>query len=248
MTLKLGLTSLFMCLYLLTYAQGGTITYNQKYNWLNIMGKLPYLSQEEKDRMKMVYGKNDDGDKGDDYILTFNDEGNIYQRKEKEDNYGYSWGEEDDILIRDTKNRTTKDIRILLGKKYLIEDEIPKYRWKILNELKDVAGYVCMKAETRDTVNNIHIYAWFTDKIPYLVGPEGFTGLPGTILALDFNDDDINITATKVQIEKENVVTLPIPKKIKGKKITYEEYFSRKKKHITLSVAGRRNPYWEVRY
>jgi hypothetical protein len=34
----------------------------------------------------------------------------------------------------------------------------------------------------------------------------------------------------------------------KGKKILYDEYNSRKKKHIALSIAGRRNPFWDVRY
>jgi GLPGLI family protein len=77
---------------------------------------------------------------------------------------------------------------------------IPKYKWKILNELKDIEGYVCMKAETKDTVNNVVIHAWFTDKIPVMSGPEGFSGLPGMILALDFNDDDVNIVATKVDM------------------------------------------------
>lgn len=235
-------------LQIILQAQGGTITFNQKYNWTNIVTKMPYLSQEEKDRIKLTWGNDDDDNKGDNYELIFNDEGNIYRKKEREENYGYSWGDEDDILIRDAKSKTTKDIRILLGKKYLIEDETPKYRWKILNELKDVAGYVCMKAETKDTVNNIIIHAWFTDKIPNMIGPEGFTGLPGMILALDYNIDDVNIVATKIQLETGKPVVLPLPKKIKGKKIFYEEYNARKKKHIALSVAGRRNPFWDVRY
>jgi hypothetical protein len=64
--------------------------------------------------------------KGEDFILTFNKEGSTYIRKEKTENYGYSWDEEEDIFIRDHKNKKTKDIRILLGKKYIIEDEYPK--------------------------------------------------------------------------------------------------------------------------
>jgi GLPGLI family protein len=238
----------FISLQFAVKAQGGTITFKQRYNWSNIATKMPYLSQEERDRIKLVWGKDNDDNKGQDYILTFNTEGNIYQKKEKDENFGYSWGEEDDILIRDTKTKTTQDIRILLGKKYLIEDEIPRYKWKILNELKDVAGYVCMKAETKDTINDVIIHAWFTDKIPYMSGPEGFTGLPGMILSLDYNHDDVNIFATKIQIETDKPVILPLPKKIKGKKILYVEYNARKKKHIALSVTGRRNPYWDVRY
>jgi len=227
--------------------QEGTIVFNRKYHWVNIASKLPYLSQEEKDRIQLTWG-NDTDNKGEDFLLTFNTDGSIYTKKETEENYGYSWGEEDDIFIRNHKTKMTRDIRILLGKKYLIEDVIPKYKWKMLNELKEIAGYVCMKAETKDTINNISIYAWYTDKIPVMTGPEGFSGLPGMILALDFNTDDVNIMATKVELVTDKPVILPLPKKIKGKNILYEEYNSRKKKHIQLSVEGRRNPFWEVRY
>jgi GLPGLI family protein len=239
--------SYLTCLSFISSGQGGTITFNRKYHWVNIASKLPYLSQEERDRMKLTWGDDDD-DKGDDFLLTYNAEGSIYTSKVNDDNYGYSWGEEDDVFIRDHTTKTTRDIRILLGKKYLIEDVIPKYKWKILNELKDIAGYVCMKAETRDTISNILIHAWFTDKISVMSGPEGFSGLPGMILALDFNTDDVNIMATKVELLSDKTVALPLPKKIKGKNILYEEYNARKKKHIKLSVEGRRNPYWEVRY
>ena len=231
----------------LVSGQEGTITFNRKYHWVNIVSKMPYLSLEEKDRIKLSWG-NDSENKGEDFILTFNKEGSTYIRKEKTENYGYSWDEEEDIFIRDHIGKKTKDIRILLGKKYIIEDDFPKFKWKILNELKDVEGYVCMKAETKDTVNNVIIHAWFTDKIPVMSGPEGFSGLPGMILALDFNDDDVNIVATKVDMAPQKPVVLPIPKKIKGKSILYAEFYSRKKKHINLSVQGRRNPYWDVRY
>ncbi|MBK9255144.1 MAG: GLPGLI family protein [Saprospiraceae bacterium] len=242
----------FLFIYFISHSfisigQGGKITFNRKYHWINIASKLPYLSNEEKDRIKLTWGKDDDYE-GEDFLLTFNTAGSVYSIIEKDENYGYSWGEEDDLLIRHFNNKTTSDVRILLGKKYLIEDDIPKYKWKILNELKDIAGYVCMKAETKDTVSNIVIHAWFTDKIPVMSGPEGFSGLPGMILALDFNTDDVNIIATKVELISDKPVDLPVPKKLKGKKILYSEYNARKMKHIKLSVEGRRNPYWEIRY
>jgi GLPGLI family protein len=237
-----------MALTTLVFGQGGTITFNKKFSWSNIVSKMPYLSQEEKDRIKLTWGKEDENDKGEDFVLTFDKMGSVYAKKEKDENYGYSWGDEDDIFIRDHLQKTTKDIRILLGKKYILEDVIPKYKWKILNELKEVAGYICMKAETKDTVNDIIISAWFSDKIPVMSGPEGFAGLPGMILSLEYNTDDVIITASKVDMISDKPVVLPIPKKIKGKSILYFEYNARKKKHIQLSIAGRRNPYWEMRY
>jgi GLPGLI family protein len=227
--------------------QGGTITYNQKYYWLNIVSKMSFISKEEKDRMQLIWG-NETDNKGQDYILTWNDDGNIYQEVESKDNIGFSWRSEEDILIRNSKTKKTKDIRFLLGNKYLIEDDLPKYKWKILNELRDIAGYVCMKAETIDTITKAPIHAWFTDKIPARLGPEGFLGLPGMILAMEFNTDDVTIEATKIEIIKDKPVVLPLPKKIKGKMISYQEYYNRKRKHYKLSIQGKRNPFWDLRY
>ena len=231
-----------------SFAQGGKIVYNRKYNWINIATKLPYLSQEEKDRIKTYWGKEDEDNKGTNFLLTYNDSGSVYKEMEKVENLGYDWSDEEDIFIRDFDQKTTKDIRILLGKKYVIEDDIPRYKWKILNELKDIGGYVCMKAELKDTINDVVIQAWFTDKLPGSLGPEGFGGLPGTILALDFNDDDVNIIGTKIEVIEDAKVELPFPKKIKGKPLKYAEYYAKKKKHILLSIEGKRNPYWEMRY
>ncbi|MGB4959765.1 MAG: hypothetical protein WBO36_09830, partial [Saprospiraceae bacterium] len=90
-------------------AQSGTITFNRKYHWINIASKLPYLSKEEKDRMQLTWGKMGDN-KGEDFLLTFNPEGSVYVAKEKTENYGYSWGEEEDVFIRDFQNKKTKDI------------------------------------------------------------------------------------------------------------------------------------------
>jgi GLPGLI family protein len=237
-----------LCIVVLkSYGQSGIITYNKKYYWANIAAKMPFLSVEEKDRILLTWGSDDGDYKGQDYQLAFNNTGSVYRMKEKEENYGYSWGEDEDVFIRNFENRTTSDQRELLGKLYLIEEEIPKIKWKILNELKEVAGYVCMKAETRDTVYDIVITAWFTDKIKCSGGPEGFGGLPGTILELIYNTDDMHIIATKTELSEEQI-KLPLPKKVKGKKVTYQEYNSKKKKHITLSIAGRRNPFWELRY
>lgn len=228
------------------YGQQGTIVFNRKENWINITSKLPYLSLEEKDRIKLTWGKNKD-DKGDDYLYTFNGKGNMYQEMEKKENYGYYWDSESDIVVRDLETKKTKDIKILLGSQYVVEDDIPRIKWKILNEIKEIAGYLCMKAETYDTVNQVVVHAWFTDKIPYFGGPEGFSGLPGMILAIEFNTDDVQIIATKVSLTEEPPV-LPLPKKFKGKKVSISEFNQKKKKHIILSKEGRRNPYWDVRY
>jgi len=101
-------------LYMQSHTQGGTITYNKKYNWANVASKMPYLSVEEKDRILLTWGSNKDY-KGTDFILAFTKSASVYKQKEKEENFGYSWGEDEDVLVRNFDTRTTKDVRELLG-------------------------------------------------------------------------------------------------------------------------------------
>ncbi|MBK6365453.1 MAG: hypothetical protein IPF52_19035 [Saprospiraceae bacterium] len=66
-----------------SYGQGGIITYNKKYYWANIASKMPYISAEERDRIRLTWGSDDSDYKGTDYVLTFNTGGSVYKIKEK---------------------------------------------------------------------------------------------------------------------------------------------------------------------
>lgn len=223
----------------------GTIEFDRKMNWINVMSKLPYMTKEEIDRNRLTWGKMEGN--GQPYILHFNQNNSLYTYAEQENEYGYSWRQDDYVIIRDYENKTVHDKVDFLGKTYILNEDTPRMKWKILNEIKEVAGYLCMKAETYDPVKDIKIHAWFSDEIPVYGGPEGFSGLPGMILGLTFNDDDMIIEATKVNFTEEPV-ELPVPKKMKGKKITIEELNAKKKKYIVETIEGRKNPYWQMRY
>jgi GLPGLI family protein len=134
----------------------------------------------------------------------------------------------------------------MLGKTYIVDDTLHTPTWKILNQIKEVAGYICMKAETVDTVKNQKITAWFAQDIPVMAGPERYFGLPGLILELDINEGDVTIVASKVEFKKlTNEFNL---KKIKGKKISDAEYTKIIADFIKDSIKGERNPYWGLRY
>lgn len=225
----------------------GMITYNRKTDWISIMAKLPYLSSEEVDRMRLTWGNNDD-DKGDNYELYIKDNKSLYTYKEEEQSEsGWSWKKGEFILIRDYKDKKVKDIRDEFGAQFLIEDDMPKTKWKILNEIKEIEGYLCMKAETKDTIKGQTIHAWFTDGIPFMGGPEGFGGLPGMILELDINDGDAIVTATSIDL-KSPIDKLPVPKKMKGKKVDYTKLNKMREDFIAESVEGQKNPFWRMRY
>lgn len=224
----------------------GVVTYNRKTDWVSIASKLPYMTKEQIDRWKLTRGNREN--KGSDYNLSFKDNKSIYTHKEVADgDGGYSWKKSQLILTRDYSDGTLKDLREEISTTFLVEEEIPKTKWKILNEIKEIEGYLCMKAETTNELKGQTIHAWFTDAIPFNGGPEGFGGLPGLILELDINQGDAMITATKVDLETP-LQKLPYPKKMKGKKTTIAELDTRLEQYIAESVEGNKNPFWRIRY
>ena len=118
---------------------------------------------------------------------------------------------------------------------------------KVMNKIKEIAGYMCMMAVTEDTIKDQKITAWFADNLPVTAGPELYGGLPGMILELDINDGDITVTAKKVEM-KTITEEIGVPKKLKGKKITNQQYDQLLSTHIRDSIKAHRNPYWALPY
>lgn len=247
---KLLLAIVFLCFFGGAFAQNtsGTIRFERKTYWIEIMSKLPWITQQDVDRDRVSWGKNQGRPQP--YMLYFTKDMSLYQRLDEESEYTYSWRKDLYILIRNYNTKKSEDIVETFGKKYSIEDDIPKYKWKILNEIKEVAGYLCMKAETYDPVKDQTIVAWFSDAIPSQAGPEGFGGLPGMILEININNGCLIVVATDVNIDDtEIVVPLPDRKtKKRAKKINRVDFNAKMKKFIDDSIEGRKNPYWTVRY
>ncbi len=223
----------------------GQIEFERRTYWIEIMSSLPYMTQEEIDRDRLTWGKNQGRPQP--HILYFNKDESLYTFVEQENEYGYSWKKDKFMLIRDHKTQTSEDYLDMLGKTYIIEGAVPKRKWKILNEIMEIAGYLCMKAETYDPIKDQTIHAWFTNQIPVRSGPEGFDGLPGMILGLDINEGCLTVFATKVSLDGEES-GIPKPEKMKGKRINRSEYNEKLTKWITESIEGEKNPYWQVRY
>ncbi len=245
--IKISVLGLLMVMSISLAAQSieGTITYNRKTDWISIMSKLPWVTQEDIDRRKLTWGNEES--KGRDYVLTFKDDKSVYTYKKEESSVGYSWKKDPYLIIRDHGKNTYIDQRDFVGKTYKIKGNIAKTKWKILNELKEINGYICMKAETYDPVTEQTVHAWFTDALPFFGGPEGFSGLPGMILEINKNEGDAIITATEIDLNTA-IEKLPIPKKIKGKDIAQEEYNLKMTDFIAESIEGQKNPWWRLRY
>lgn len=121
---------------------------------------------------------------------------------------------------RDYSKGKAVDARELGAKSYIIEDSIKQYGWKLTDETKTILNYTCRKATFKSDRGQA-VEAWFTESIPCPAGPEGFSGLPGVILAVDVNNGEMTYTATNVS-DKVDKAGLKEPKK--GKKVTRQEF------------------------
>jgi GLPGLI family protein len=214
----------------------GEITYEKAVIWKRVTAGLSYLSQEERDRINLTYS---DWKYRRKMLLTFNESKSMYTYAP--DQEGFS----DLKICRDFEKQRRSDLIHTLGKLYVVEDSISAPKWKVMNKIKEVAGYMCMMAVTEDTIKHQKITAWFADNLPVSVGPEFYMGLPGAILELEVNDGDAVITAVKVEL-KPVTTSMELPKKQKGKKISATEYSALINDHMKTSIKMQRNPYYAM--
>lgn len=225
----------------------GVVHFDRKLDWIKMIKKLPYLTKEEKDRMENTW-KNDP-DPIAKMNLYFNANESVYtwgQEQQEFEGFDFKGRNQELFMHKNFLTQKRTDLLEVIGKTYVIQDSLKAPEWKILNQIKDVAGYICMKAETYDKVKGQKIIAWFTGDIPVSAGPEQAFGLPGMILELDGDDGTVLITATSVEFKKLDK-ELAIPK-LKGKKVNNKEFDDIISKYINDSIKMNRNPYWAIRY
>ncbi|GAB3951475.1 GLPGLI family protein [Spirosoma harenae] len=228
----------------------GVVTYVRKEHWLKITNRLTFLTQEQKDREAQTWKNWEENNKGMKMKLAFSADESAYTYfSDEPEEGGYSWRKSELFFYRNFAKDKKVDIIETLGKTYVIDDSLHTPVWKIGNQIKEVAGYVCMKAETEDPVKKQKITAWFAQDIPVSAGPERLNGLPGLILELDLNDGDVEIVATSIEFRPLTPNDLKLPK-TKGKKISDADYDKLLKQRIEESINARRSPYgWAgVRY
>lgn len=226
----------------------GRIQYLVTQNWSKKLAAVPYISQQAKDRSAYMWGNRSEWKMYTE--LYFTPRVSKYENSEEKaepDDDNFSWRKEVFFMKRDFENNTMTDAIELLGKNYLIEDDITPIEWKIQNDLKEVAGHICMKAFTEDTLKNQKIVAWFAQDMPLKAGPDRFSGLPGLILEVDINDGAMVMTANRIDLKK-LTTELDLPKKIKNKKIKDAAYQSLVRDFILEKRKEESFPFWGIRY
>jgi GLPGLI family protein len=137
----------------------------------------------------------------------------LEERKEKIIEVGNANGG----LYKNQKEKIYYNQCNVLGKEFLIKDEIPLYNWEFSKEVKNIGDFECKKATA--TINGKGVEAWFTTKIPISDGPAEYCGLPGLIIELKTE------TKSYLAIKLEQIKSAyTFSKPTKGKVVTQKQY------------------------
>ena len=226
----------------------GTIRYLRTQNWAKMMASVDYISKQQRDRMMYMWGNRSEWKTY--TLLHFNATESKYENSEEQaeaGNEGWSDRKETFFMKRNFKDNTLYDGITFLGKTYLIHDSIVPPKWKILNDMKEVAGHICMNASWTDTLRKQNVFVWFALDMPVSTGPDRFIGLPGIILEIDINDGALIMTADKMDL-KPLTTELDVPQKIKGKKIDMAEYTRLIEQQMKERRAAEEPWFWGISY
>lgn len=143
------------------------------------------------------------------------------------------FGAQPNIVFSDFGKKSRIIEKDLLGSKYLINDSSQKIIWKITNETREIAGYICRRANGL-ILDSVYVVAFFTPQIPVPAGPESFASLPGMILGVALPHEHVTWFATKVDYLQDSFIIQP-PKS--GKKVSAAQF-----RTIIKDFAGKVSP------
>ena len=187
-----------------------------------------------------------------DYVLEFNSIESTYKEVEKleTEGQGYNWmanyvGENIGKIYKNAQDQISINETEMMGKFFLVTEDIEKTKWKMSGESKKIGQYTCYKAtytkqveekvfsfgswnQTNGTnqpkkpkkMRDVEVVAWFTPEIPVSSGPSWYQGLPGLIL--EVSDDDTKILCTKIVMNPKEKSKIKRPKK--GKVISNQDF------------------------
>jgi GLPGLI family protein len=143
-----------------------------------------------------------------------------------------------DVLYKNILENRMANKKELMGKVFLIKDNLVAYDWELTGETKNIGNYTCYKAKFEREEEDIQInmidgevkeekvikkrttVAWYTPDVPISNGPRGYGGLPGLIL--EVNDEDLTIVCSEIVLNPKEVKEIKEP--IKGKIVTRKKF------------------------
>jgi GLPGLI family protein len=117
-------------------------------------------------------------------------------------------------------------------KNYIVEEKINKVKWDLINEFEIISNFKAQKAI--GYFRGRKYIAWFTNEIPIKYGPWKLNGLPGLILKVSDDKNEVMFSAKLVNIPLNNNSTATSEFEFNKDfdKITLTEYVKYKNQQI----------------
>ena len=143
-----------------------------------------------------------------------------------------------DVLYKNISENRMANKKELMGKVFLIRDNLVAYDWELMGETKNIGNYTCYKAKFEIEEEDIQInmidgevkeekvtkkrtlVAWYTPEVPISNGPSNYGGLPGLIL--EVNDGNQTFVCSEIVLNPKEVKEIKEP--TKGKVVTRDEF------------------------
>ncbi|MFA6086843.1 GLPGLI family protein [Mucilaginibacter sp.] len=207
------------------FTTSGTIEYEKKVNMYGVIKKAINKDNETWYAPAFEnYKKNQPQFKILKSTLTFGNNKTLYSPIIDDAPASNSWfsdmplAQQINTVYTDLSNSFSITNKKVFDETFLVKDTARKINWKITNETREIAGYMCRRANAI-VMDSIYVVAFYTDEIPLPGGPESFTGLPGMILGVALPHDNVTWFATKVTDAVVPETALKVP--VKGKVVTY---------------------------
>lgn len=207
------------------FVESGVITYEKRVNMYakieNRLGNSPFMEQafEQYKQTRPQF-------KSFNYSLAFNGAQTLFKPQTRTAAVSGGFFDNDpsiDIgstIFTDLAARQGTAQKSIYEETYLVTDSIRHIQWRITNELREIAGYQCRRANAL-VLDSIYVVAFYTDQIPVSGGPESFTGLPGMILGVALPYENTTWFATDVVDRQVTAEELKAPQK--GNTVSYAE-------------------------
>ncbi len=98
-------------------------------------------------------------------------------------------------IFLDQSNGTKTEQLEFMGRNFIINSNQNQWNWRPEADQVLILGYICMSAST--TIGDKKAKAWFAPDIQTWTGPDNYRGLPGLILAVDIDGENV-LLATSV--------------------------------------------------
>ncbi len=119
--------------------------------------------------------------------------------------------------------------RIFMDNYFIVNKKQKNFNWELINETKEILGYTCYKAVSKEVKliegvdKTFYTTAWYAPELKYAVGPLDFGGLNGLILEL--TDKKRKYYCAEI-LSHGKMPMFILEKPSKGKEVTEDQYLN----------------------